>query len=278
MKRDDFIVVEGEDIEVQSTALEPKTRLRPGEKIALVKLDGTGISTEGNLVKHNWFKGLELNHAKYSDILLTAEEAQRLHSAKNRMKLGAHASSIMLCYGAEICPIAAKCPLVEIQREIDASGERRNIVPIGRDCPIEAELFFEWVARYAEEFGVTDEAGNYTDQRLLLELAECEVLEHRMNVVLSTKYQDLSEDKVVAVMQDEYGEREQHVKDIADAAKIKEKLGIRKDKIYKALVATRHDQYKREAALNDSVRTDNANLQSEMLARIKKFENLLAKE
>lgn len=277
MKRDDFIVGDDEETE-EPTSLEVKTRLRPGEKIALVRLDGTGISTEGNLVKHNWFKGLELNQAKYSDILLTPEEAQRLHSAKNRMKLGAHASSVMLCYGGDICPMAAKCIFVEMQREIDAAGERRNIVPIGRDCPIETELFLEWVARYAEEFGVTDEAGNYTDQRLLLELAECEVLEHRMNVVLSTKYQDLSEDKVVAVMQDEYGEREQHVKDISDAAKMKEKLGVRKDKLYKALVATRHDQYKREAALHDSVRTDNANLQSEMLARIKKFENLLAKE
>jgi hypothetical protein len=178
------------------------------------------------------------------------------------------------CYGAEVCPMASKCPFVALQREIDARGEGRLVVPIGRTCPVEQDLLFEWVARYAEEFGVTDAPGNFTDQRLLLELAECEVLENRMNVVLSTKFQDLTEDKVVAVMQDEYGEREQHVKDVSDAMRIKEKLEIKKDKIHKKLVATRFDQYKREAALQETNKNDSANLQAELTARLKKLEDL----
>lgn len=563
MKREDFLVeIEGD---IDSTDLTPKHKRPSGDKIALVKFDGTAITTNGNLVKHNWFKGLQLNQAKYTDIMLTAEEAQQLHAGQTQMKIGASSATPLLCYG-EACPMAAKChpegtmirttnhgeiaiedldpeihelvsfrrhssvilgvkkgykfkkfkrnyhnfmihlestsgknhsctpdhislirwdpsaldkfcvylmqkgdffrvgktkllryensrkglrfgpssraiaekadklwilgvternseallmeeffscilgipkalfleaqevrkkqdglyawvtqnelnnhheslkqspteikrklerlgllyeypiwakdsifdsycdqrlgtaKLLEmrscniisdymqvltydqeqkwekvkkvltpfngvvwsldvdkyhtyiankivthnchfmaLQREIDARKEERNVVPIGRICPIEQDLLFEWVSRYAEEFGVTDAPGNFTDQRLILELAECEVLEHRMNVVLSTKYQDLTEDKIVAVMQDEYGEREQHVKDVADAVRIREKLEIKKDKIHKKLVATRFDQYKREAALQETGRTDNANLQAELTARLKKLEDL----
>lgn len=275
MKRDDFLVeIEDELDELDETELTPKHKRPSGDKIALVKFDGTAITTEGNVVKHNWFKGLQLNKAKYSDIMLTAEEAQQLHAAQTQMRIGASSSIPMLCYGAEVCPMASKCPFVALQREIDARGEERLVVPIGKTCPVEQDLLFEWVARYAEEFGVTDAVGNFTDQRLLLELAECEVLENRMNVVNSTKHQDLTEDKIVAVMQDEYGEREQHVKDISDAMRIKEKLEIRKDKIHKKLVATRFDQYKREAALKETDKNDNANLQAELTARLKKLEDL----
>jgi len=581
MDRKDFLVeIEGDIDEIEGGAtLVPKHKRPPGDKIALVKFDGTAITTNGNIVKHNWFKGLQLNQAKYSDIMLTAEEAQQLHAAHTQMKIGASSSTPMVCYGAEVCPMAAKCSFVAIQREIDAKGEERLVVPIGRqchpagtivmttsgeieiqdldptvhrvwswhpkqelcrsqkgysfqivpqpysgnmykltnehgehevteghiciarfnrnavnkyciylmrqgehwrigqttlikeynmpkgrikslfgpgmratkegaddlwildtcedvatahlmeeyysiqfgvskasfadslhkaqskydgffkwatkeqltahhdrlkkprshyatvlkslglsiefpiwrrsgvfdtgarqyfslnyamhiracnlisdlmdvpvliktgnpkshskfenhtqwsqtavtktqfegivfgldvetyhtyfagkiathNCPIEQDLLFEWVARYAEDFGVTDSPGNFTDQRLLLELAECEVLENRMNVVLSTKFQDLTEDKIVAVMQDEYGEREQHVKDIADAMRIKEKLEIKKDKIHKKLVATRFDQYKREAALQETDKNDSANLQAELTARLRKLEDL----
>lgn len=274
MERKDFLVEIEDDIDDidEGDNIVPKHKRPPGDKIALVKFDGTAITTNGNLVRHNWFKGLQLNQAKYSDIMLTAEEAQQLHAAHTQMRLGASSSTPMVCYGAEVCPMASKCGFVAIQKEIDARGENRLVVPIGKVCPIEQDLLFEWVARYAEDFGVTDAVGNFTDQRLLLELAECEVLENRMNAVLSTKYQDLTEDKVVAVMQDEYGQREQHVKEIADAMRIKEKLEIKKDKIHKKLVATRFDQYKREAALKETNKNDNANLQAELTARLKRLE------
>lgn len=271
MKREDFLVeIEGEVDDIDFT---PKHKRPSGDKIALVKFDGTAITTNGNIVQHNWFKGLRLNQAKYTDIMLTAEEAQQLHAGQTQMKIGAASSTPLLCYG-EACPMAGKCHFMALQREIDARKEERNVVPIGRTCPIEQDLLFEWVSRYAEEFGVTDAPGNFTDQRLILELAECEVLENRMNVVLSTKFQDLTEDKVVAVMTDEYGEREQHVKDVADAMRIREKLEIKKDKIHKKLVATRFDQYKREAALQETNKNDSANLQAELTARLKKLEDL----
>ena len=270
MKREDFI-----DVDFSSEDVLPVEKRRAtGDKIELVKFDGTAITANGNLVRHNWFRGLELNQARYSDILLTADEAKAIHAAKTQMKIGAASSTPMLCYGAEICPSAGTCPFVSLQREIDAKGESRFVVPIGKRCPVETDLLFEWVARYAEEFGVTDAPGNYTDQRLILELAECEVLENRMNIILATKNQDLTEDKIVAVVMDKHGEREQHVKEEADALKIKERLMARKERIRKSLVATRFDQYKREAALQETSKNDTSNLHSALAARLKKIENM----
>jgi hypothetical protein len=269
VKREDFIV------EVEDTELVPRSKRPPGDKIELVRFDGTAITTNGNIVRHNWFKGLELNQARYADILLTAEEAKAIHAASSQMKLGAASATPLTCYGAEICPIANTCPFIELQRQIDARGEDRFVVPIGRKCPIEQDMLYEWVGRYAEEFGVTDEPGSYTDQRLILELAECEVLEARMNTILATKYQDLTEDKVVAVMMDKHGEREQHVKEEADALKIKERLMARKERIRKSLVATRFDQYKREAALQETSKTDTSNVHAALAAKLKKIESMV---
>lgn len=275
MKREDFITNPEVPEEPEDSLELVKPNRRAKETIALVKLDGTAITTAGNVVKHNWFKDLALDSAKYSDILLTTEEAQALHAAHNRMKIGAASAIPMICRGKEVCPLSQVCPFVQAQDQIDKSGEVRNVIPIARQCPVELNLLVEWIGRYADEFGVDDTPGNYTDQRVILELAETEVLENRMNVVIATKYQDLTEDKVVAVMTDKYGEREQRVKGEADAFVIKQKLHARREKLRKNLVATRHDIYKREAALKEGTGTDNSNLQAETMNRLKRLEDII---
>jgi len=244
------------------------------EKFALVKLDGTGITESGDLRKHNWFKGLELNQAKYADIMLTPSEAQQLKSAHRRLKTGAAASVPLTCYGPKICPVADTCPYVELQRELDAAGEDRNVVPIGRPCPVEQDTLHDVVARLSAQYGVTDREEDYTDQRILLELAECDVLESRMNRLLAVKYQDLSEEKTVAVIEDEYGHlQEKKMKDIADPLKVKEKLWRRRERLLKMLVGTREGQYKRDAAMGAAVNNDLSSVHAQLLEKLKKLEH-----
>ncbi len=242
------------------------------EKFALVKLDGTGITEQGNHKEHNWFKGLSLNEAKYSDIVLTPQEANRLRAAHRLMKTGAAASAPLVCHGPKICPVARTCPYVHLQEEIDASGEERNVVPIGRPCPVEQDVLYDTVRRYAAQFGVTDAEEDYTDQRILLELAETEVLEGRMNRLLAVKYQDLTEQKIVAIMEDDYGDlQEKKVKDISDALKVKEKLWRRREKLQKALVATREAQYKRDSSLGAGTTSDLSNVHADLLEKLAKL-------
>jgi len=244
------------------------------EKFALVKLTGVGITEAGEIREHSWFKGLKFNEAKYEDIVLTPGEAQRLKSAHGRMKTGAAASTPMLCYGKDICPVAETCPYAQLQQELDEQGEERNVLPIGRPCPLEQDVLYTIVQRLAAQYGVGDSPEDYTDQRILLELAETEVLEQRMNRLLAVKYQDLSEEKTVAIVEDEYGGlQEKKIKDIADPLKIKEKLWRRREKLLKALVGTRESQYKRDVALGGNVTDDLSNVHAQLMAKLAKLES-----
>jgi hypothetical protein len=95
-----------------------------------------------------------------------------------------------------------------------------------------------------------------------------------MNRLLAVKYQDLSEEKTVAVVEDEYGGLvEKRIKDIADPLKIKEKLWRRREKLLKALVGTREGQYKRDAAVGGIVNTDLSNIHAQLMAKLAKLES-----
>ena len=243
--------------------------LPKGDKMALVSFDGTAITEQGNIVKHNWFKGMEVNNGAYAGLMLTPAEAQALKAAHQRTKIGSSIASVMTCQGPS-CPLSGICPYLKLQKEIDTRGEVRSVVPVGKLCPVEQDLMMSTVAKLALEFGVEDGPGNFTDQRILLELGEIEVLEHRMNGVLATKYPELSEQKLVSVIEDELGIKENYVKDIADAMKVKEKLWARKDKLRKELVATRLEQRKL-AALEGEVAVDASSIQAAMLEEIRKL-------
>jgi len=220
-----------------------RDRLKAGDKFALVRLDGIGISERGDLAKHNWFKGIDFSSRAYKDIYVTPEEARRLTQAHRFTNNGATVEGTLTCYGAAICIRARTCPYVAIQKEIDERKEDRKVVPVGEKCPIEGELFKEFALNLAEEFDVKQE--DFTDQKFILELAELEVMESRVNVALSSdpELQGFTEEKLMSTTTTKNGDVIDHfVKDVADLIKVKEKIWARKDKIRKELVGTRREQ------------------------------------
>lgn len=241
---DDFIPAEEieKETEDQEEVLE---KMPKGDKAALIKFDGTLISEEGNVVKHNWFKGIDTDSGAYSNIMLTPTEARQLRTAHQRMRTGASIQSVMTCYGPSICPRAKSCPYVQLQRQLDDEGVDRRVVPINKKCPVEQDLLVHNIKKMAAEFNVGDKENEFTDQRAILELAEIEVLESRINTILATdpELQGLTEEKLVSSLTGKTGEvQENFVKDVADLLKIKEKLWARKDKIRKDLVGTRREK------------------------------------
>lgn len=257
--------------QAEETALD---KVPKSDRMALVRLDGTAITEDGNLVKHQWFKGLAFDAAKYSDIVLTPSEAQALQASIQRTKIGSSVEGIMICRGPG-CPREAVCPLIKIQKDLDKRKEKRCVLPVGLRCPVEEQLFQNTLIKLAEEFEIDDEPNDFTDQRLILELAEIEIIESRMNAVLATKYQDFSELKLVSVFEDEDETKEHYVKDIADAFKVKERLGARKDKIRKDLVATRLDK-RRMAAKENQVADDSSIVQANLLRELRRLQELTA--
>jgi len=96
-----------------------------------------------------------------------------------------------------------------------------------------------------------------TQQQLIMEFSEIEVLEGRMNAILSDDYQSLAEEKLVGTMTSPEGVvSETRVKELADALRAKEKFGIRKDKLRKQLVAT--PRAMREMALKEGAASRDA--------------------
>lgn len=268
---DDF----SDDDEIEVIQPPVLKRAPNGDKIAIARADGTAITEKGNLVAHDWFKNLDTSSGAYASLELTAAEARALSTARNILKTGASAAQIMTCHGPQICVIANSCPLVQIQRGVDREGGGRNVVPVGKKCPFETEVFSNTVESLAREFSVGDTQQDFTDQQVVLELAEIAVLEYRVNSQLANdpQLQGLTEDKLTSIVQTTAGPVENYVKDVADLVKIKEKLSNRKDKLRKELVATRREQ--RLIAAKEGEVTNDPSVQ--MAALMAKFNEVTRK-
>ena len=93
-------------------------------------LCGLAINESGKFTESKMFDFLELDPEEYGHILLTAEEARKVHYRLQGVKWGGAAAKVPLyCGGEKICPFTQECPFVEISK-----------VPVGRKCPIEVEL------------------------------------------------------------------------------------------------------------------------------------------
>ena len=253
--------------------LEPLDKVPRGDKMALIKFDGTAITEQGNVVKHNWFKGLEINGGAYTDLVLTPEEARGLRTAHQRMKTGASAQTVLTCYGS-ICPRARTCPYLALQEKLDNSGEARRVVPLGKPCPIEQDILFNAVQKLSAEFDITDKDDEYTDQRLILELGEIEVLESRINDKISgdPELQGLTEEKLTSTQRTSSGDTiDNYVKYVADLMLIKERLWARKDRIRKELVGTRREKRVMSAREGSDV-VDASVYMSEVMTRIRQLQ------
>jgi len=118
-------------------------------------------------------------------------------------------------------------------------------VPVARKCPIEVELIAYWTAKYMDEFYV--DPYNQYEVSMITELAELDIYDYRCSMILSQPGSaELIQQIVVGV--DAEG-RAIYNEDIHKAWELKERGKKRKDKILEALVGTRKEKYKRDAAL-----------------------------
>jgi hypothetical protein len=102
-----------------------------------------------------------------------------------------------------------------------------------------------WVAKYMDEFEV--DPGNQSEVSLITEMAELDIYDYRASLILSEPANaNMMQEIVVGVNADGnaiYNE------DIHKAFELKERVKRRKTQILEALVGTRKEKYKRDAAL-----------------------------
>jgi hypothetical protein len=118
-------------------------------------------------------------------------------------------------------------------------------VPVGRPCPIEKELIAYWASKYVDEFEI--ELDNQSEISMVTELAELDIYDYRCSLILANpENADLTQQIVVGV--DASG-RPIYNDEVHKAFELKERVKRRKHIILEALVGTRKEKYKRDAAL-----------------------------
>ena len=219
-------------------------------------LCGLAINEAGQITESKMFHFLGLDPEEYGHILLTAEEARKVHYRLQGVKWGGAAAKVPLyCGGEKICPFAQECPYVEIAK-----------VPVGRKCPIEMELMAFWTARYMKEFEVDPE--NHSEVGMITELVELDIYDFRASMILARpECAGMTKDVVVGV--DREG-KPIVTKEIHKAWELKERVKKRKQKILESLVGTRKEKYKRDAALKRRSEKDPSTLAIELKGKLEK--------
>ena len=250
MKMDDkeFKVSEAEYVPPTSRAADVRKKL--------VRLDGLALTEEGKLTKTKLFNFLKIDVEDYSDIALTEEQAKLVSNHLRHMSTGLNAVVPIFCGGKDKCPFHRSCPFVKIDK-----------VPIARICPVEASLLKLWTEAYIREFDV--DPTNFSELAMIQELAELDIYDWRATFLLREgDGQTLMQQQPVGVDADGNPILQTQVH---QAWEVKERIKNRKLKILEALVGTRQQKYKRDAALKQKSESDPS---TEMAALRAKLEAL----
>lgn len=225
----------------------------------LFSLCGIAIA-DGEQIKSKLFSFLQLDPEEYGDIVLSAKDAKMVHSRLIGVKWGGAAAKVpLMCGGPEICPFKDDCPFVEI-----------NKAPAGRKCPIEKELIAYWTAKYMDEFEIDE--SSQSEISMVTELAELDIYDYRCSMILSrVENAEMTQQIVVGVDADG---RPIYNEDIHKAFEMKERVKRRKHVILEALVGTRKEKYRRDAALKKRSEDDPSTQASSLK---KKFDEMREK-
>lgn len=205
----------------------------------------------------------EIKKANGEDYAPTLDESQKnlLQQHHANLKTGLFAQTPMKCPGASACSYASGCPLAQMSKE-----------PEGDPCPIEKEMYISNVKMYMNQFNV-DPVKNYSQYKLILDLARQEVYQKRVIELLSDPDEGgVLREYIIGI--DQEG-RPISSEDINKLFTLLDRVDNKIYKLQKMLVATPEAEYKREAALNLATNDEGA---AKSLSRIKQnTERLLRK-
>ena len=200
------------------------------EEGAIVKLSGEIQHSDGSISKTKMFEFLNVDLDDYSNIVMTAAEAQKFTNHVKRMKTGMSAFLPKLCPGHSKCQLGARCPF--------------DKPPITKACPLEVGLIKSKTREYIDTLDI--DPGAPYEMSLIDRLVELDIFEYRANLGLASvedqsliriEYQETKSGKLIEnAMVNPY---------------ITAKEGFHRKRMHllEALVATRKEEYKKAAQL-----------------------------
>ena len=197
------------------------------DNMPMIGLNGIKVEHDGVMSRSGYFDMLEFDKDKYSDIVFTQAEAQKISMSLRTMSTGINAAVPMICAG-EQCAFAKTCPYVEAGKP-----------PLARGCLVEAQLITYWTKQFIEEFEV--DVTNFTETQLVSELAEFNIYELRVTKYLADKHPTLMQDVITSI--DNTGEVIEN-QEISRAFDLKERIKRDRMKVLESLMATRKERVK----------------------------------
>lgn len=129
---------------------------------------------------------------------------------------------------------------------------KMNKAPVGAPCPYEQAYLREQAGRYFEEFDVTPDKP--TEMNLVSELAEMDMYERRVTMLLAMKDQDLSQEDIVGFSEDGSPIIKE---DVSKYFNIKERIKKQRLKNLEALLATKKERAKVASQISNTTANPN---------------------
>jgi hypothetical protein len=200
-------------------------------KAALLKLDGTQVDKLGVVTETDFFSFLQLPAEHYAnlEIEMTPEQALKFRNHIIRMKVGTSAIIPMVCGGPR-CPVKL-CPFHETKTW-----------PLASQCPLEATLITTWMKNYIDDLEI--DIQSRTEMVLINKLVECDIIDYRANIALST---DEDAWKLLKVDITDTGKATIENTNAHPILEIKERTQSTRQKVLESLIATRKERAKKIA-------------------------------
>jgi hypothetical protein len=246
---------------------------KESDKLATIKLDGTGITGSGEEKKTKFFKTLAKDIDNYDDISFTPDEAIAINNHISKLQTGSTAIVPLICAGLPSgdpndpnynkgCPFSDRCVFCEMGKP-----------PLLRACLLETNMLKYWVLQFMQEYEVDPE--NMTEVLYCNELSEIEIYLWRLNNNLAKPTNaELVVDQPIGTDRDGNPILQKQLSPFMEA---KEKLLNRKSKIIKLMVGDRESRYKKEAALKKREDGDASTQQAELRRKIDDLNRRISK-
>ena len=233
---------------------------------------------DGSLEKSKMFEIFDVPLDDYTDIVFSQPELRRIRMHLMNMKTGIQAMAPALCGGPKKCPFALRCPIVDRSittpdGRIDMDKQNIKSFPLMRQCIFEREFLDFKRQQYAGEYDVNVDSP--TELGMVDRLAALDLYEYRLVLVLA--HGDEEGEGIDLMKSQSIGAsptgRELSRLEAHPAWGIREKIHKEREDILRAMVGTRHEKYKRDAALHGGTGQDPSSQYSSLRDRIKQLEN-----
>ena len=145
---------------------------------ALVEVEDRFLSGQE---KQSFFKFLKLPAERVNNMQLTKKQAKRLIAHVSSLRTGTHATVPLICTGVQ-CPFVETCPFTEYNKSGEISTQD-SVWPVLSQCPVESNVLARKIMDMVEEYRIDPE--DITDIAIVTKLAELDVMDHRLNLVLA---------------------------------------------------------------------------------------------